>query len=242
MSAWAAFLWGGLSSASLYIGEALAGPMERRHRLTGLVMGFGAGTLLSAVAYELIPETNLEHGRGIGIGFALGALVYYAADRIVDGTGGEDRQEVDSKQVSGSGAAMFIGALLDGIPEACILGITLALGGSVNVAFITAVFVSNIPQGVAGTTSLKAAGYSDGHIFWMWTALTVACAVVAALGYLLANALHLQGLYSEAFAGGAVLTMLANSMLPEAFEHGGKSVGLVVVLGFLVAGVLTVAQ
>jgi ZIP family zinc transporter len=242
MSAWTAFLWGGLSSASLYIGEALAGPMQRAHRLTGLVMGFGAGTLLSAVAYELIPESHLAHGGGIGIGFALGALVYYVADRIVDGSGGDDRQEIDSRGVAGSGAAMFIGALLDGIPEAYILGITVALGGSINIAFITAVFVSNIPQGVAGTTSLKAAGYSGRRIFWMWTALTVAAAIVAALGYVLANSLHLQGLYSEAFAAGAVLTMLTDSMLPEAFSHGGKTVGLVVVLGFLVAGILTVVQ
>jgi ZIP family zinc transporter len=122
--------------------------MERALRLTGLVMGFGTGTLLSEVACELIPEANLEHGGGIGIGFALGALVYYVADRIVHGCGGDDRQEIDSAGVSGSGAAMFIGALPDGVPEAYILGITVALGGSINVAFITAVFVPIIPQGV----------------------------------------------------------------------------------------------
>jgi zinc transporter, ZIP family len=242
VSVWAAFLWGGFSSASLYLGEALAGPMAGARRLTALVMAFGAGTLLSAVAYELIPESNLNHGPWIGVSVLLGALVYYAADRVVDGSGGADRQEIDSGQVSGSGAAMFIGALLDGIPEAFIIGTTLASGGSINVAFVTAVFVSNIPQGVAGTTSLKTAGYSDRRIFRMWTALTVASALAAALGYLLAHSAHVEGLYAEAFAGGAVLTMLADSMLPESFEHGGKSVGLLVVLGYLVAGVLAVAQ
>jgi ZIP family zinc transporter len=242
VSVWAAFLWGALSSASLFIGEALAGPMEQMPRLTGQVMGFGAGTLLSAVAYELIPQSNLAHGGGIGVSCLLGALVYYVADRVIDGTGGAARQEIDSSQVSGSGAAMFIGALLDGIPEAFILGLTLALGGSISVAFITAVFVSNIPQGVAGTTSLKAAGYSDQRIFRMWTALTVACGLTAALGYVLGHSEHLNGLYAEAFAAGAVLTMLANSMMPEAFEHGGKTVGLVVVLGYLVAAALSFAQ
>jgi zinc transporter, ZIP family len=144
--------------------------------------------------------------------------------------------------VSGSGLAMFLGALLDGIPEAFILGVTLALGGAVSVAFVAAIFVSNIPQGIAGTTSLQAAGYSDRRIFRMWTALTIAAAASAALGFVLADRLHVEGLYSEAFAGGAVLTMLADSMLPEAFEHGGKTVGLVVVLGYLVAGALTVLQ
>ncbi len=240
---WDAVAWGGFSSASLYLGQILAGPLGHAHRLTGQVMGFGAGTLLSAVAYELIPASSLEHGVGIGLWFAAGALVYYVADRIVDGGGGEDRTEIDSAEVSGgSGLAMFLGALLDGIPEAFVLGIAFALGEGVNVAFVAAIFVSNVPQGVAGTTSLQAAGYSGRRIFRMWTALTVASAAVAAAGFLLADALHLEGLFSEAFAAGAVLTMLADSMLPEAFRHGGKTVGLLVVAGYLVAGALAVAS
>jgi ZIP family zinc transporter len=239
---WAALIWGGFSSASLFVGAWLARPMERAVRLTGQVMAFGAGTLLSAVAYELIPESSFQHPIGVGLGFTSGALVYYFGDRLVARSGGEERQEIDSSQVEGSGAAMFLGALLDGIPEAFILGISFALGGSVNVAFVAAIFASNIPQGIAGTTSLRAAGYSDRKIFRMWTALTVACAVTAALGYLLAHHLHVEGVYSEAFAAGAVLMMLADSMMPEAFDHGGKTVGLFTVLGYLVAAALSVAQ
>ncbi|HEY7202550.1 MAG TPA: ZIP family zinc transporter [Candidatus Dormibacteraeota bacterium] len=242
MSVWQALAWGGLSSSALYIGEALAGPLERARRVTGLVMAFGAGTLLSAIAYELIPETNLHQGAGIGVAFLLGALVYYAGDRVIDGRGGADRQQIEGGAEAGSGAAMFLGALLDGVPEAFILGIGLALGGSVSVAFVTAVFVSNIPQGVAGTASLRAAGASDRRIFWMWTALTVACAVTAALGFLLAQSVPVQGVYAQAFAAGAVLTMLADSMMPEAFEHGGGAAGLATVLGYLVAAALTVLQ
>lgn len=242
MSAWQALLWGGFASASLYLGEALAGPMGRRPRATGQLMGFGAGTLLSAVAYELIPESNLEYGRGIGIAFLLGALTYYVGDWLIDHGGGADRQKISGTKQEGSGAAMFLGALLDGLPESLILGITLAVGGTISLAFVTSVFVSNIPQGVAGTVSLKESGYTDRHVFGMWTALTIASAVVAALGFVLARNTHIQGLYSEAFAAGAVLTMLADSMMPEAFRHGGRPVGLLTVLGFLVAGVLTVVQ
>jgi len=221
MSVWVAFAWGGLSSSALLIGQALAGPLDRRDLLTGLIMGFGAGTLLSAVAYELIPQTTLQEGLDIGIAFVLGALVYYAGDRIIDSRGGADRQQIGGTGAErGSGAAMFLGALLDGVPEAFILG----------------------TGPVAGTSSLKAAGYSDRHIFWMWTALTLACACVAALGFIVAEWVHTQGSYAEAFAAGAVLTMLANSMMPEAFQHGGRSVGLVTVLGFLVAGALSVLQ
>jgi ZIP family zinc transporter len=137
---------------------------------------------------------------------------------------------------------MFIGALLDGVPEALILGITLATGGAVNVAFLAAVFVSNIPQGLAGTTSLQDAGYANRRITVMWGALTVACGAAALAGFLLSDTVPTAGLNAEAFAGGAVLVMLADSMMPEAFEHGGRSVGLLTVLGFLVAGALTVLQ
>jgi ZIP family zinc transporter len=242
VTVWAALFWGAFSSAALYIGQALAGPMADRPRATGLVMGFGAGTLLSAVAYELVPQSSFSEGLGVGIGFLLGALTYYGADRVIDQGGGADRQQIAIDTTSGSGAAMFLGALLDGLPEAFILGITLAIGGSINVAFVSAVFVSNVPQGIAGTTSLKAAGYSDRRVFWMWTGLTVASALFAAIGFWVADWVPEQGIYAEAFAGGAVVTMLANSMMPEAFEHGGNSVGLLTVLGYLVAAVLTVAS
>ena len=240
MSVWTAVAWGGATSASLYIGEALARPFGKARRLTGLVMGFGAGTLLSAIAYQLIPRENL--GWLVGLWFVVGALAYYVGDRLVDRRGGHDRQRIDGGPGGGSGAAMFIGALLDGLPEAFILGIGIAAGGAVSVAFVTAVFVSNIPQGVAGTTSLRTAGHTNRQIFGMWTGLTTACAVVAGAGFLMADGLGNGSLYAEVFAAGAVLTMLSDSMVPEAFEHGGRTVGLVTVAGYLVAAALTVAQ
>jgi ZIP family zinc transporter len=216
--------------------------MERRYRDIGLIMGFGAGTLISAIAYELVPETSLEEsGISVAIAFLIGTLTYFFGDLIIDRQGGKDRQDIDGGE-SGSGMAMFLGALLDGIPEAFILGLTLALGGSISIALVAAVFISNIPQGLVGTTSLKAAGYTDRHVFWMWTALSTAAAIAAALGFALADSVPDQGLNADAFAGGAVLTMLANSMMPQAFEHGGKLVGLMTVLGFLVAGIFTILQ
>ena len=243
MTVWTALFWGAFSSASLYLGEALARPMGPRKHLTGLVMGFGAGTLLSAVAYELVPESGLTHqGLKVSVGVLTGAVAYFVGDRLVDRSGGHDRQKIGDPEGESSGPAMFVGALLDGVPESFILGSTVAAGGSVSVAFVAAVFVSNVPQGVAGTTSLQKAGYSPRRIFWMWTALTVACALVAASGFLLADHLASGSVYAESFAGGAVLTMLADSMMPEAFENGGDEVGLLTVLGFLVAGVLTVLQ
>ena len=242
MSAWQALFWGGFSSAALYIGEALARPMAKMLQATGLVMGFGAGTLLSAIAYELVPDSSLDQSAKLAVGFGLGAMAYFVGDRIIDRGGGQDRQMIHTADENGSGAAMFLGALLDGLPEAFVLGIGIQLGGAISVAFVAAVFVSNIPQGIAGTTSLKDAGYADRTVFWMWTALTAAAALTALLGYAVGDMVASNGIYAQAFAAGAVLTMLADSMMPEAFEHGGKWVGVLTALGYAVATGLTVLQ
>lgn len=239
----AALWWGLFSSAALFLGQALAKPMGRSERAIGLMMGFGGGTMLAAVAYELIPEETLDDGWQIIVSALAGALVYYVGDRLVDSSGGAARTAVATGSgTGGSGAAMFIGALLDGVPEAFILGLGLALGGEISLAFLAAIFVSNIPQGLAGTTSLQEAGTDNRRITLSWALLTLACGVVSLLGYLVADSLDQAGTYASAFAGGAVLMMLADSMIPESYRHGGRLVGLLTVVGFLVAGVLTVLQ
>jgi len=118
---------------------------------------------------------------------------------------------------------------------------SLALGGSINLAFLAAVFVSNLPEGVAGTVNLEKAGRSRRTIFWMWTALVIISAACAGLGYMIIHWLPAaDGRYAQAFAAGAMLTMLADAMMPEAFEHGGKLVGIFTVMGFLAAAILAV--
>jgi zinc transporter, ZIP family len=236
-SIWIALFWGAFASAALFIGQALAGPLTGRQRATGLLMGFGAGTLLSAVAYELIPTSDF--GAGLGLSVALGALVYFFADQLIDRAGGKHRQDLDGAPPTSSGLAMFLGALLDGLPEAFILGIGIALGEGVSVAFVVAVFVSNVPQGAAGSISLLGAGKSQRTIALMWGWLTIGSALMAAVGYRLADSVPDTGIYAQGFAAGALLVMLADSMMPEAFEHGGRTVGLLTVLGYLAAAVLT---
>lgn len=239
----AALFWGLFSSAALFLGQLLAKPLGRSERAVGLMMGFGGGTLLAAVAYELIPESNITDGWQIIAAALVGSLTYYVGDRIIDSRGGEARVAVTTgKGEGGSGMAMFLGALLDGIPEAFILGLGLALGGNISLAFLAAIFVSNIPQGLAGTTSLQEAGTPNRRIAVMWALLTVACGVASLLGYLMADNLNHVGTYASAFAGGAVLMMLADSMIPESYRHGGRLVGLLTVIGFLAAGILTVLQ
>ena len=241
MSVIAAVGWGAATSAALWLGQALARPLASRNRLTGLIMGFGAGTLLSAIAYQLIPEGSLVNGLTVGIGLTVGALVYFVADQLLDRRGAGGRLQIRPADGAGSGMAMFLGALLDGLPEALVLGIGIAVGGKVSAAFVLAVFVSNVPQGIAGTSSLVAAGRTQRQVFWLWGGLTAACAIAAGAGYVLSSAIPEQGLVAEAFAAGAVLMVLADSMIPEAYRHGGRAVGLATVAGYLVATALAVS-
>lgn len=236
-----AMWWGGIAADSLVIGYALAN-RGISNRVLGVVMGIGAGALLSAIAYELIPESVLT-GAGSAVAFTLGALAFFAGDWFVDHRGGAERKAINSEQPGGSGAAIFIGTLLDNIPESIILGMGFALGGAVNAAFLVAVFISNLPEGIAGTINLEAAGYARRRVFWMWLVLVLLSAACAGLGYTMIFWLpEATGRYTQAFAAGAMLTMLADAMMPEAFEHGGKLVGLFTVLGFLIAAVLSIMQ
>jgi zinc transporter, ZIP family len=231
-----AILWGGFAAGALLIGYFLA-RRNLSNRTIGIVMGFGAGALLSAIAYELIPESALG-GANMGLAFIIGALIFFGADWWIDHRGGSDRKDITGGQI-GSGSAIFVGTLLDNVPESIILGMGLALGGAINIAFLVAVFISNLPEGVAGTVNLEAAGRSRRTIFWMWTALVIVSALCAGLGYIVINWLpQADGHLAQAFAAGAMLTMLADAMMPEAFEHGGKLVGILTVLGFLVAAIL----
>jgi zinc transporter, ZIP family len=236
-----AIVLGGLAASSLLIGYYLA---ERglSNRATGIIMGFGAGALISAIAYELIPESHLT-GLDTVFALGLGAIAFFIGDWVVDGRGGAERKAIAGGETRGSGSAIFIGTLLDNVPESIILGMTLALGGVINLAFLVAVFVSNLPEGVAGSINLEAAGYSHRNILWRWIILIILSAGCAGLGYGLVHVLpSADGIYAQAFAAGAMLTMLADAMMPEAFEHGGNLVGLFTVLGFVVAAILSIVQ
>lgn len=244
MNELAAALWGGLAAISLVAGALLAIKFKLSNKMTGAVMGFGAGALISSIAYELVPDSLISgSGKFMALTFMAGALTFFLCDYLIDNYGGAGRKNIAEKPTGGSGTAIFLGTLLDGIPESLILGIGLATGGAISTAFLIAVFVSNVPEGIAGTRSLMSVGRSQRTVLWMWTALVVISALMAALGFAFVQWLpSADGRYASAFAAGAVLTMLSDVMMPEAFEHGGKIVGLLATLGFLTAAVLSVME
>lgn len=205
-----------------------------------VVMALGAGVLLSSVAFELMDEAYKVGGLDAAApGLLLGAAVFYLADREVNRRGGERRKNAGDSQ-GGSAAAIAIGALLDGIPESAAIGISLIEGGGVGVALVAAVFLSNVPEGLSSAAGMKRAGRSPAYVLGLWGAVTLASTLAALLGYLfLAGASGNVVAGIQSFAAGAILTMLASTMMPEAYEDGGPVVGVVTTVGFLLAFVLS---
>jgi ZIP family zinc transporter len=233
-----AFLWGLLGAASLVLGAFVGEVHELRPRPLGLLMGFGAGVLLSAVSFELLEEAADVSGasQSVFVGFFTGALVFFFGDEAISAAGYRNRKDVEGAPQDASGLAIVLGAALDGVPESAVLGLTLLQSGHIGVSMLVAVFISNLPEAIAATSSLRNSGWSARAVYGLWSAIAIVSAFAAAAGYaLLDNASPNAIAFTLAFAGGAILTMLSTSMMPEAYEHAGRPVGLMTTLGFAVA-------
>ena len=229
-----AFGWGAVAASSLLLGTVLALLRTWRSGLVGGVLAFGAGALISSVAFELAQE-GLEVGgpAPVAVGVALGAAAFFFADRAVEGIGGREGG-------GSAGLPLALGSLLDGIPEQAVLGIGLAAGQGVSVALLVAVFVSNLPEAVGSASEMRAAGRSTGVILRLWLAVTLVCALATMGGFALADVVS-GGFQAgiDGFAAGALLVMLVDQMIPEAKERAGNRAGLATVLGFAVAAGLS---
>jgi ZIP family zinc transporter len=239
-------LWSALATVTLLIGMFLAYRNLVSLRWTGLIMAFGAGAIISAAAYQLVLGAVVaDKGRVylVGLGIALGALTFYFADRWVDALGGKDRMDFDGGRSAGSGTGILLGSMLDGVPESLVLGLSLVHSPQVSLAFIFAVAISNIPQGLGGTAGMLKSGWARPKITRLWLAVCALSILAAGLGYALGQLFAgVNGAMVDAFAAGALLVMLTDSMIPEAFEHGGKETGLSLVIGFATALGMTLLQ
>lgn len=240
MGALAAGFWGFVGGASLLVGALIGIYTGASRRTIATVMALGAGVLISSVAFELMDEAYRTGGfDASALGLLLGAVAFFLADREVNRRGGARRKNPAGKQ-GDSATAIAIGALMDGIPESAAIGISLLEGGEISAALVAAVFLSNVPEGLSSASGMKRAGRSTPHILGLWGGVTAASAVAALLGYLfLAGAPEDLVASIQAFAAGAILTMLASTMMPEAYEEGGEVVGLVTAAGFLLSFVLS---
>lgn len=239
-----AFGWGALGASSLLIGAVLGLAFDVPARLVGLVLAFGAGTLVSAVAFELTEEAYASGGADtVALGLGLGALAYFAGNVYVCRSGGEGRMSPEGPErpgEEGASRALLLGAILDGIPESAVIGISLIGGGGVGAPVLAAVFLSNMPEGLGAASGTRDDERTVVRTLLTWLAVVLACAISSAAGYVVLEDASGDAVgLLQSFAAGAVLTMLADTMFPEAFEHGGRAAGLLTTLGFAVAYLLS---
>lgn len=229
-------LWGLLAASALVLGAVAALALRVPRRTVALVMAFGAGALVSALAFDLAEEAFRVGGTLVfGVGLAAGAVVYYTGDRVIARMGGRHAATGQT-----NGRAIVLGVLLDGIPESLVLGATLIGGAGVSPSFLAAVAVSNFPEGLAGTRDLTDEGHGRRWVIGLWIAVAIVSGLAAAVGNALLADIGSKALaLVQSFAAGAILTMLANTMFPEAFETGGDRVGLATALGFAAAFLLS---
>jgi ZIP family zinc transporter len=234
----ASFGWGTLAASSLVIGAIVALRFHLSLRVIGLIMGFGAGVLISALSFDLVQEAiDKSSGDGwVAAGVFAGCAVFFGGDQLIGRLGGSQRKDADGSQEGDSPLAIVLGTVLDGIPESMVIGLTIFEGGAVGAAYLAAVFISNLPEAISSTSGLVSSGWAKSRILWMWIAIALVSGVASLLGYALFQD-SAPGViaFVLAFAAGAILTMLAQTMMPEAYEHGGKLVGVVTTLGFAVA-------
>lgn len=244
---WAqAGIWGGVAGAALLIGAGVAWFVKVPQRLIAAVMAFGSGVLISALSFELMDEAYRKGGfDSTAIGFLGGAIVYTLANWVLARHGAKHRKRSGGKQPSekedsGSGAAIAVGALLDGIPESIVIGLSMLKGGVVSFVAVIAIFLSNIPEGLSSAAGMKKAGRSPVYIFGIWGGIAVVSGLAALIGYTVFKGFSADVVAATtAIAAGAILSMLVDTMIPEAFEEAHDFAGLITVAGFLSAFILS---
>jgi ZIP family zinc transporter len=240
------FVWGAFAASSLLIGALIALRFRISPWRLGIVMAFGAGVLISAVAFDLVEDAynNLTGGSlSLALGLLAGSVAFFLGDRLIDQMGAADRKSPTGADEEGNALAIVLGAVLDGVPESIVIGVNLMQGEALGVAYILAVFLSNLPEGMAATTGLRQSGWRTRGIIGLWSMVVLAAGLASLGGYLLLkDATPTTIGFVQTFAAGAILTMLADTMMPEAYAHSRKVVGLVTTFGFAVAYAIHVLE
>jgi ZIP family zinc transporter len=231
-----AFGWGALGASALLVGALVAYRFAPGRRLIAIVMALGTGLLIGSVSFELIDEALKTSTVGrVGLLVLAGAAVFTVGDWILDRRGASERKDPTGAQADGSPLAIVLGSVLDGIPESFVLGLTVLQGG-VSLPLLAGVSLSNLPEGMSSSSGLKAAGWPRRRVVLMWLAVIVVSAISAAAGYVLLDPESGRtGALAQAFAAGALLAMVADTLLPEAYEVEGVLTGAFVVAGFAIS-------
>ena len=231
-----AFFWGAVGASALLVGALVAYGARPSPKVIAVVMALGAGLLIGSVAFELIDEAleTTEVAR-VGLFTLVGAATFTLGNWWLDRRGAGDRKDSEGAQASGAPLAIVFGSVLDGVPESFVLGLTVLQGG-VSVALLVGVVLSNLPEGLSSSSGLRIAGWPRARVVRMWLVVIAVAAVSAALGYaLLDPASGRTGAFAQGFAAGALLAMVTDTMLPEAYEVERISTGALVAIGFAIS-------
>jgi zinc transporter, ZIP family len=231
-----AFGWGALGAAALLLGAVIAYRFAPSRRMIAVVMALGTGLLIGSVSFELVDEAlETRTVAWVALLVLVGAGAFTVGNWLLERRGGANRKDPEGAQAEGSPMAIVLGSVLDGVPESFVLGLTVLQGG-VSVSLLAGVALSNLPEGMASSSGLKQAKWPQSRVMLMWLAVVVVSALSAAAGYLLLDpASGRTGALVQAFAAGALLAMLADSLLPEAYAVEGVVTGPLVVTGFAVS-------
>lgn len=223
-------LWGWLAASSLLLGAAIGACWKLPRKAVASIMAYGSGVLIAAICFDQLPEALRLGGHLATLaGMFCGGLVFVLASRWLE-----------HLQRDGQGAMLGLliaaGAFLDGIPESLGLGLGLLDGGTVSLVMLVAIFLSNLPEGLASAASLRDEGRSRAWVFGLWGVIVLLSGLAAMAGPGLFGDLPDAWLaFVLGFSAGAVLCMLVDSMIPEAFAETHALTGLITLSGFMTA-------
>ncbi|WP_186578592.1 ZIP family metal transporter [Aquibacillus kalidii] len=235
---WNAILWGTIAASATMLGALIVLKFKIPNRIIGFIAALGTGALIGATTYELLEDAlEISGFKEIAIGFLGGALIFTILDIVISRNGGHQRKnsEGHSSESSNSGMGIFIGTIMDTLPESAMIGMSLIGGGSVSFALVISIFISNLPEGISSTVGLQKGGYSKKKIIVLWSFVVLFSAISSWLGVLLEGASDMWKALMSSFAGGAIISMIASTMMPEAYKEGGPSVGFITAIGVFIS-------
>ncbi|GDX31830.1 hypothetical protein LBMAG15_07640 [Actinomycetes bacterium] len=233
----AAMFWGAVSSATLILGAVLAYAFKPSPRLTAIVMAAGSGLLIGSVSYDLVADAQLALNLPLlALSLFAGAAVFVFGTKILESRGSKDhavgKNDDESSGTGSNPLAIVLGSVLDGVPESFVLGISV-LSGAVSPTLLAGVALSNLPEGMAASAGLRTKKWKLAKVLLMYAAVVATSAIASGLGYtLLASDDGTITGVVQTFAAGALLAMIANTMIPDAYQVEREWTGGLVVAGF----------